>query len=213
MTKQKQRLWQPTARWAILCSAGLIFLFVAAEASSGYVGTKETSIFNAIYNLPSWLRPLMLIITLAGSSWMVIIITCWLFARRKALLALRFLLVGMSSFVLSELAKSLIGRRRPFELLEGVQARENFVSGFGFPSGHTTVVTAVALILLVYLPSKWRWIIPIWIGLVALSRIYLGVHAPLDIVGGLALGVFIAEGYWILLPIMSHRLKKSFAKT
>jgi len=61
-------------------------------------------------------------------------------------------------------------------------------TGMGFPSGHATVITVIMLSLIPYLRNKWRWFPPLAIVLVCLSRLYLGVHFPLDIVGGVALG-------------------------
>ncbi len=193
--------------------AATVFFVTAAEASRKVLGPVETSLFYSIYHWPLWLRPLMQLITLAGSSWMVIVVVGGLFLRKKVRWAFQTLLVGLSTYFIVELLKVIVVRPRPFELLSDVQSRERFVTGFGFPSGHTAVTTAVALTLLRFLPRRYWWLVPVWIGLVGISRIYLGVHAPLDIVGGIALGVVTAEGYWLLRPKLAKIAKKKFART
>jgi len=61
---------------------------------------------------------------------------------------------------------------------------------FSFPSGHTTEAFA-AFSSLVFLFPKWKIALPLflWASLVAFSRIYLGVHYPFDILGGITIGI------------------------
>lgn len=57
-----------------------------------------------------------------------------------------------------------------------------------FPSGHTSIISAIAFSY-IYLKSKWApvfLLLAIWVGL---SRIYVGVHYPLDILGGIVVGI------------------------
>jgi membrane-associated phospholipid phosphatase len=59
-----------------------------------------------------------------------------------------------------------------------------------------------------YLPKMWRWIVPVaGIGAVAWSRMYLGLHAPLDIVGGFAIGMGVVAFIRVLPSKVSHFLR------
>lgn len=187
--------------------AAVIFLIATRLVISKTLQGFELAVFNAIYGLPHWLRSLMLAITQAGSTWMVIIAACIFAMRRRMKVALQVILVGIITFATVELVKALVARPRPFILLEHVESRERFVTGMGFPSGHAAVTTAVALVVLRYVPRQWRWTLLVWVGLVSISRIYLGVHSPLDIVGGIALGTVVAEYFWLVWPNILRRFK------
>jgi undecaprenyl-diphosphatase len=84
-------------------------------------------------------------------------------------------------------------RGRPPHALGGeVRLRGPKEGGSGFPSGHAATSTALAVVLGVAL-GGWWW--PILIGLAALTwfgRMYVGVHLPLDIVGGVGIGLAVA---------------------
>jgi membrane-associated phospholipid phosphatase/phosphoglycolate phosphatase-like HAD superfamily hydrolase len=78
-------------------------------------------------------------------------------------------------------------------------------SSAAFPSGHTTTATVVATTLgVIFWPTRWRW--PMVAAAVvfslamAVSRVYLGVHWPSDVVGGLTLGFTIAMATRAFMP-------------
>jgi len=86
------------------------------------------------------------------------------------------------------LIKHFLGRARPEALTNDITVRVA-EGGMGFPSGHVMMITVVTLTLFPYLPRGWRLLVLLLIPLMAWSRIYLGVHTPLDVIGGFALGV------------------------
>ena len=79
-------------------------------------------------------------------------------------------------------------------LLRGVVAHGTAAAGLGFPSGHTTVAAALATAAGPYLGRRGRRISWCGVWIVAIARIYVGAHFPLDTVGGTALGWVIGAG-------------------
>lgn len=108
---------------------------------------------------------------------------------KKFRLAWRFLVTAGGAFVLAYIIKKVVNEPRPIVLLHGHLHQRVIETGAGFPSGHEAAATALALTLWFVLPTKWRWISLIWIAVVAWSRLYLGVHTPVDIIGGFACGL------------------------
>lgn len=77
--------------------------------------------------------------------------------------------------------------------LQGLVHLVNGYSGglFGFVSSHAANSFGIAIFTALFLKNKWYWIfILLWAVLVSYSRIYLGVHYPADIIGGMVLGCF-----------------------
>jgi membrane-associated phospholipid phosphatase len=80
--------------------------------------------------------------------------------------------------------------RRPRPDLPGLPPLVHTMSNRSYPSAHATTSAAAAMGLSRVLPAAPVWVVA---GLLALSRLYLGVHYPSDTVAGFALGVAVAE--------------------
>lgn len=175
-------------------AAGLAVVFCALMtiAATGNMSSWEVAVFDWIYHMPDSLRWFALFATQLGNVWVVIGLVGLLFVVRKnPRLALIVFRNSLLAYIVVEFMKLVADRPRPMLLLDGVISRELAVYGNGFPSGHTALATVLSLTLLSHVPKKYRWVPFVWIGLVAWSRIYLGVHAPLDIVGGFIIGALV----------------------
>jgi membrane-associated phospholipid phosphatase len=126
---------------------------------------------------------------------------------KKFRLAWRFLVTAGGAFVLAYIIKKVVNEPRPIAMLHGHLQQRVIETGPGFPSGHETAATALALTLWFILPAKWRWISVVWIVAVALSRLYLGVHTPADIVGGFACGLLAVCIVRLLPKIIAEPLR------
>ena len=133
--------------------------------------------------------------TWAGSAFVLVplaLVSCALLARaglRAQALAVALTLGG--AMVISDVVKLLVSRPRP--PVEHLQA----VSGFSFPSGHATQASAFWLSLVFAAAttgtsaartSLLAAAALLIIALVGLSRVYLGVHYPSDVMAGILLG-------------------------
>ncbi|MCD0453001.1 phosphatase PAP2 family protein [Actinocorallia sp. API 0066] len=99
-----------------------------------------------------------------------------------ALLALGVLVAGA---VVRRGCAELVGRERPPDHDWSVHA-----TGHAFPSGHTTAATIVAVLLVTAFTRAWmRVLIVAWAIGVGLTRIWLGVHWPTDVLGGWCFGL------------------------
>ncbi|HYF96807.1 MAG TPA: phosphatase PAP2 family protein [Patescibacteria group bacterium] len=171
----------------LFLALGLFAITVIASRGVDMAGW-EITLFQSIYNLPDFLHPVFLIITQMGSIYMLGLLLILYLIKKHHHIVLRLLLTGTLAYLVTGVAKDLWGRARPNEILIDVVNLDYVVRGPGFPSGHTALATALALTLMHYLPKKYHWIVPAWIVGVGLSRMYLGIHAPLDILGGFAIG-------------------------
>lgn len=105
------------------------------------------------------------------------------------------------------LLKETIERVRPCNALSDVLTPIGCSGGFSFPSNHALNNFAAAVFLLRLFPN-YKWVFLIVATLVSLSRIYLGVHYPSDVVGGALIGA----GFGYLFSIAALKAEDYFLK-
>jgi len=105
--------------------------------------------------------------------------------RISALLVI--LLITATDQFSSSFLKELVGRIRPCNDLPDVNILAGCTSSFSFPSSHAVNNFAVAVFFSMLFP-KFKWALFISAFLLALSRVYVGVHYPSDIIGGALIG-------------------------
>ena len=111
--------------------------------------------------------------------------------------------------------KNLIARARPYatypELIEDLIGIIHVPSSYSFPSGHTVSAMSVAFTVLTQ-HKKLGSIVLVFAILMGLSRLYVGVHFPTDVYGGMIVGALIALFvYWAekkITPKLVEKFKK-----
>jgi undecaprenyl-diphosphatase len=96
------------------------------------------------------------------------------------------------------MVKKQIARGRPTAVFDDVEVHGAEATGLGFPSGHAAVSAAMAAAAGAYLAQPARTIAWIIASMVAFARVYVGAHLPVDIVGGIPLGIAVASALGML---------------
>lgn len=151
--------------------------------------------------LDHWLDPLMLASPMLGTNLvilpLVIAIGLWLWRVKHApLQAVHLLVVCVGSLSLNPTMKYLLDRDRPH--LFPQRGMYNWAS---YPSGHLILTTALyfTVALMLWRVRQWRWPFVVAAAVVvftAYSRLYLSVHWPTDLLGGLLIGLVWLAGTW-----------------
>lgn len=141
------------------------------------------------------LTPIMIFITHLGDRgqiWIAAALICLCFSRtRKAGILTGISLLG-SLVVNNMLLKNIVARIRPYEVVDGLQRMIEKPGDLSFPSGHTGSSFAAAVVLLLLCPKKVGIPAMILALLIAVSRLYVGVHYPTDVLAGMITGTLVA---------------------
>ena len=158
----------------------------------------DQSIYNFFYNFSSSQATVIFLIITFLASKEFIILMCLIFIlisliKRKYQTSFLIILNIVISLLLNQTFKAIISRERPFELMLVNE------SGYSFPSGHSmTALIFYGYFIYLTWESNLKKISKILITilniililLVGISRIYLGVHYPTDVIGAYFLGLF-----------------------
>jgi undecaprenyl-diphosphatase len=98
------------------------------------------------------------------------------------------------------IVKKLFPRKRPYLMLEKTSFHSNPLQDHSFPSGHTTAIFSVIIPYMIYVPMLSFLLIPLGV-CVGISRIYLGLHYPSDVLAGGLLGSCMGTLCYYLLSI------------
>ncbi len=126
-----------------------------------------------------------------GFIWILLAITLFVFKKTRRIgicvsvaLIIEFLLVNVT-------IKPIVARPRPYEVNTAIKLIIPPLNDFSFPSGHTAASFSASCA--VYMHNK-RWGIPciVLAILISVSRLYLGVHFPSDVIFGMVFGIISA---------------------
>lgn len=180
---------RPPAARLVLGSVGLVAS--AALARRDGLGGRELRAFRVVNGLPDAVYiPSWALMQLGNLGAAPVTAAAASLAGRPAL-ARRLLTVGAASWALSKAVKRGVGRPRPALLVPRTRTRGREQSGFGYLSGHAAVSVALGAAALPRLPGAWRPVVVAAMPTVALCRLYVGAHLPLDVVGGASLGLVV----------------------
>ncbi|TDK38946.1 phosphatase PAP2 family protein [Rhizobium deserti] len=200
--------------FGVIAGGLFLFLSLASEVSEG-----ETHAFDERILLglrvpgdlgtpigPYWLNHAMNDITALGGttvlSLMTILATTYLLLGRRREIAVFMFLSILGGWLVSQVAKLGIARPRPDIVPHLVE-----VHNMSFPSGHAmlSAVTYLTLAALLSRAEEYRSTRIFLLGtgilltlLIGISRIYLGVHYPTDVLGGWCAGATWAAGCWLV---------------
>ncbi len=207
---------------SVLTISVLLFAFglIAQEVSEGELLTFDKSVMRALRNPanpsipigPLWLQEAARNITSLGSTIVLGIISLavvgYLFLARKTAEAWLILGAVLGGIALNNLLKFAFARARPDFVSPAAR-----VFTTSFPSGHATLsaityLTIGALLaqthssftIRLYFMSLAAFLTV----LIGLSRIYLGVHFPTDVLGGWCIGAAWAMGCWVLVAWLQN---------
>lgn len=189
-----------------LAAAALILLLSALPVERHRLSDFELDVFRWFNALPEALDvPLQVVMQIGGLFAVPAVAVVAVTLARRMRPGLDVVLAGSLAWFVAKLVKEAVQRGRPAALLEDVILRSEAGAGFGFVSGHAAVAAALATVAAFYLPRRGKVLVWVLAALVGVARMFVGVHLPLDVAGGLAMGWAIGSlVHFVLLPELTH---------
>jgi len=158
-----------------------------------------------------FLTPIFKFITHLGDEgyvWIAIaIILLFIKNYRKVGLMVGGSLLGSLVFN-NMIIKNIVARPRPYRMIETLSILIPEPGEYSFPSGHTSSSFAAGVVLYLMLPKKYGVPAMVLAFLIGISRLYVGVHYPTDVLGGMVMGTLLAVATVKITELIEKKIKK-----
>ena len=143
----------------------------------------------------AFLTPIVKFITHLGDAgifWILLTLGLLIFKKTRKVGVMSAVALLGALLIDNIILKNLVGRIRPYEVVDGLQCLIGAQKDFSFPSGHTGSSFASAVVCFKELPKRYGIPLLVLAFLIAFSRLYVGVHYPTDVLAGMAIGTLVA---------------------
>lgn len=128
-----------------------------------------------------------------GIGWIALALLLILIPRTRRTGHICALSILITFIIVNVILKPWVNRIRPYDLIEQLEAVTPKLSDASFPSGHASNGFACAWVIFrLRKRDAWIWVLVLAI-LISLSRLYVGVHYPTDVLAGAAIAIICAE--------------------
>jgi membrane-associated phospholipid phosphatase len=191
--------------WILIGSGGLLFVGASLLVRANATNWDEV-VYRTLNDVPSgvarFLTPLSRLFLPLGLTIVVLAASVYCVMRNRSLWPIVFCAASAAvAWLGANVGKAVADRPRPYEVVTGAVLRQQPAQGTSFPSSHSAIAFAVALTVIPYLPRRGVVIALAYAALVAWSRVYLGVHYPLDVIGGAGIGLIVGGAALALIRL------------
>ena len=137
-----------------------------------------------------------------GWFWLGVSFLLLLFKRTRVAGAASLVSIAICFCITNLVLKGCVARPRPDAVMDAIVPLIRTPRDYSFPSGHTTVSFAGALVCYGMLPRRYGIPALVLAGVIGFSRLYLGVHFPSDVLGGFLVAL---AGNWVSVKVLAGK--------
>ncbi|GAC1318758.1 MAG: lysylphosphatidylglycerol synthase transmembrane domain-containing protein [Acidimicrobiales bacterium] len=166
----------------------LLVIATASVAGQPFPTSLQINAFRLINDLPAFIAPPLLGVMQLGALGAVGALSLVALLGRRARLAPLLVVAGSASWGAARLLQQLVDESPPVQRVPNVIFHAAQTPGLAFPASHVAVAAAMATVSRGELSRPARRLAWLVVALIAVARVYVGAHLPIDVLGGLGVG-------------------------